>query len=285
MSHTIPADLIKALPHGVSVEDCTITTVAALDADHDIDVDIDAVIGDAPALVLPGWYADDGGAEIHIPDADSGEDAARQYVEGGDWGDERNRTDWVDVWAWRRALALDENQVITIEMDRSRHTIEIEPDEPECEHADGHDWHERGVRGHGGGVEITHVCAHCGRYMIVDTWAQRPDTGEQGLRSVEYREPDESSRDWVEARRLDAADDRLTAAGYDTRLDRERRVVVVAAGELDDDGADDEVDALEDRLGDDYIVTWSRDDDGDVRLYVHAVRRRLMRPSAGRFPR
>src|SRR5690606_20757109 len=106
----IPAELIEALPRGFEPDDCTVTTVAELGSEYDIDIvdDIDAVIGAAPALVLPGWYADDGNAEIHIPDADSGEDAARQYVEGGDWGDERNRTDWVDVWAWRRALVLDE---------------------------------------------------------------------------------------------------------------------------------------------------------------------------------
>src|SRR5690606_16969532 len=103
MMHAAPcADLLKALPHGVSVEDCTITTVGTLVAEYDIDIDI---AGDAPALLLPSWFADDGNAEIYIPDADSGECAARQYVEGGDWG-ERRRTDWVDVWAWRRALAL-----------------------------------------------------------------------------------------------------------------------------------------------------------------------------------
>src|SRR5690606_17899845 len=91
MTNTIPADLIKALPHGVSVEDCTITTLAELAAEYGIDIDI-ADIGDAPTYLLPGWFADDGNAEIHIPDADSGEGAARQYVEGGDWG-ERQRTD------------------------------------------------------------------------------------------------------------------------------------------------------------------------------------------------
>src|SRR5690606_7646699 len=138
--HTIPTNLAKALPHGVSVEDCTITTLAELAAEYDIDIDI-ADIGDAPTYLLPGWFADDGNAEIHIPDADSGEDAARQYVDGGDWG-ERDRTDWVDVWAWRRALVLDEGHVFTIELDRDRHTIAIDPEEPPCTH-DEHDWHER----------------------------------------------------------------------------------------------------------------------------------------------
>ena len=283
MNNTIPASLSKALPRGISIDDCTITTFGALRAEFDVDeCVVECVDDDAPAILLPGWVADDGNAEIHIPDASSGEDAARQYVEGGDWGDERHRTDWVDVWAWRRALALDEDgRVITIEMDRARHTIELEPEEPECEHADGHDWQSPyevlggcrsnpGVWGHGGGVVIREVCAHCGMYRITDTWAQRPDTGEQGLESVEYREPDEISREWVEALRLEAVADDLSD-DYDARFDREGRQVVVAAGELDDDEADDAADALGDRLGDDYSVSWSRDDDGDVRLHVRVA--------------
>lgn len=201
-------DLIKALPHGVSVEDCTITTVAELGSEYDIDIAdyIDAVIGAAPALLLPGWFANDGHAEIYIPDADSGEAAARQYVDTGDWG-ERHRTEWIDVWAWRRALALDEDgQVVPIEIDRDRHTIAIDPEEPPCTH-DEHDWREWRVRGHGGGVEITQVCAHCGHYLIHDTWAQRRDTGEQGLEAVEYREPDDASRAWVESLRGEGDDE------------------------------------------------------------------------------
>src|SRR5690554_4164480 len=86
MSHTIPADLVTALPRGVAIEHCTITTLAELAAEYDIDIDIadlDAVIGDAPALMLPGWYADDGNAEVYFPAAEDGRAAAREYVEGG----------------------------------------------------------------------------------------------------------------------------------------------------------------------------------------------------------
>src|SRR5690606_9479266 len=119
MTNTIPADLINALPHGVSLEDCTITTTAALDADHDVDI---VVVDNAPAIVLPGWFADDGNAEVYYQNAESGKDAASEYVEDGEGG-ERNSTDWVDVWAWRRALALDEDgEVVAIDVDRSRHT-------------------------------------------------------------------------------------------------------------------------------------------------------------------
>lgn len=192
--------LIEALPKGISIEDCTVTTCGALRVEFDINKYVD---DDAPAIVLPGWVADDGNAEVYYQDAESGEDAASEYVEGGEWG-ERTRTDWVDVWAWRRAYALDEyGEVVTLALDRERHTLELPPDEPDCSEGRAHDWRERGVRGHGGGVIITEVCAHCARYRILDTWAQRRDTGEQGLRAVEYREADEISREWAEALRLE----------------------------------------------------------------------------------
>src|SRR5690606_24627395 len=104
-----------------------ITTCGALRVAFDVDgecVDDD----DAPAIVLPGWFADDGNAEVYYQNAESGKDAASEYVEGGYWGDERTRTDWVDVWAWRRAYALDEDgEVVTLTLDRERHTIELPP--------------------------------------------------------------------------------------------------------------------------------------------------------------
>jgi hypothetical protein len=89
-------------------------------------------------------------------------------------------------------------------------TVQLDPEEPDCTDADGHDWqspHEvvgglkenPGVRGHGGGVIVTEVCAHCGMYRITDTWGQRPDTGEQGLTVLEYRDADEKSLAWANA--------------------------------------------------------------------------------------
>ena len=59
--------------------------------------------------------------------------------------------------------------------------------------------------GHGGGVIITEVCRHCGRYQITDTWAQNPENGEQGLTSTEYRDADEQSEAWL-ARRAEVAE-------------------------------------------------------------------------------
>ena len=89
------------------------------------------------------------------------------------------------------------------------HTERIDPPEPECPAAPEHDWqspHEivdglpenPGVHGHGGGVVITTVCAGCGAYRQCDTWAHRRDTGEEGLESIRYLEPDEKSTAWAE---------------------------------------------------------------------------------------
>ena len=56
------------------------------------------------------------------------------------------------------------------------------------------------MQGHGGGVIIREVCAHCGAYQVTDTWAERSDTGEQGLRSVKYLEAGKASLGWIESR-------------------------------------------------------------------------------------
>lgn len=100
--------------------------------------------------------------------------------------------------------------IVLVRLDEDSHTITREPDEPGCS-ADAHDWRtphavvggakeNPGCRGHGGGVIQTEVCAHCGAYMVTDTWAQDPQTGEQGLRSIEYRPADEASEAWLERR-------------------------------------------------------------------------------------
>lgn len=53
---------------------------------------------------------------------------------------------------------------------------------------------------HGGGVVVREVCAVCGCYRETDSWAQRPDTGEQGLKSIAYEEADDASLAWIEGR-------------------------------------------------------------------------------------
>lgn len=192
------------------LERAEVTTYGQLVAEHAVDRHSHDIAADAVVVILSGWIADDGNAEVAYPDADDGAEAAAEYVETGEWGD-RARTDWVTVTAWRRAWALDEDgELVTLILDCDRHTKEIEPDEPDCEDGQDHDWqtpHEvlggleenPGVWGHGSGVVMREVCAHCGRYRETDTWAQNRETGEQGLTSIEYRDADERSREWVDS--------------------------------------------------------------------------------------
>jgi hypothetical protein len=195
------------------------------------------------------YLCTDGNAEIEI-EAESAEDAAQEYVDGGDWGD-RSETSWIDVYVETAGNAatrdyveshddddeLDDSELTEVftalyerapdqsdrdtglwslivagVSERERITITLDAEEPECKDGEDHDWRSPysvlggikenpGVWGHGGGVAIKEVCAHCGKYKITDTWAQRSDTGEQGLRSERYEDPDDASHEWL-ARRL-----------------------------------------------------------------------------------
>lgn len=105
---------------------------------------------------------------------------------------------------WLTTTATREND----EDDTADRSIAIDPDEPECS-AEEHDWQRPieivgglaenpGVFGHGGGVRILEICANCGIKKRTDTWAQRPDTGEQGLTSIRYEEADEVTIEWLD---------------------------------------------------------------------------------------
>jgi hypothetical protein len=91
-------------------------------------------------------------------------------------------------------------------------TVTVYATEPECEDDQNHDWQSPydllggnkenpGEFGHDGGVTCSKACGNCGRYKITDTWARRPDTGEKGLCSVEYRDADNKSIAWVKSLR------------------------------------------------------------------------------------
>lgn len=207
---TIPAALRDNLPADLDLDRATITTYGALCDGHDVGgASLGGIEDDAPVVILPGWTADDGNADVEYPDAESADEAAQEYVSGGDWGG-RSETSWVQVYTWRTAITLDEDgDPVTLTLDKKDHTVEIEAEEPECV-ANEHDWQSPievvggikenpGVHGHGGGVIITEVCAHCGMYRVTDTWAQNPSTGEQGLTSVRYEDADDASMEWIEA--------------------------------------------------------------------------------------
>ena len=150
---------------------------------------------------------------ILIIKADSREEAAQDYCDGCAWGQD-DGTVWIDVWV----TDCDEKGN-PYETDRygndgngiertAMFTIGIDPPEPDCTHDDGHDWRQPewlggckenpGVWASGGGAKGTDVCARCGIYRDWDNWAQRSDTGEQGLNSIAYRDADEQSEEWAD---------------------------------------------------------------------------------------
>lgn len=120
---------------------------------------------------------------------------AEKWILGGDYAP-REHTYWVEygiresgesVWEWSE--------------------IAIDPPEPKCTKK-RHKWlapvsvvgglkENPGVYGHGGGVNITTCCKFCGMFRIVDTWAQNPVTGKQGLDSTSYRDATDRSLDWI----------------------------------------------------------------------------------------
>jgi len=105
---------------------------------------------------------------------------------------------------WITATATNEDD----EDDTAERSIAIDPEEPECADGCDHDWQQPielvggcqenpGWFGHGGGSKGYFVCANCGAKKTEDGWAQRPDTGEQGLTSIRYDEADEITLEWA----------------------------------------------------------------------------------------
>lgn len=137
--------------------------------------------------------------------AECAEDAleiARGNVDRANYGGDDDHPLYIDVSVHCALTDEDASDTVTLEA--------IEPDcvEGDDFFVDDHDWQapyavvgglreNPGVWGHGAGVVIKEVCAHCGRYRVTDTWAQRRDTGEQGLCEVTYREPDHDSLAWL----------------------------------------------------------------------------------------
>lgn len=145
------------------------------------------------------WVADDGdgNAEVEMEDARTRGEAAKEYVDGGDWNEDEDTptSTWVHVYTWPRYYVGDD--WIDDDDERDSETIEIEPKAPKCKEGHEHSWHSPhdivgglednpGVIGNGGGAIIMEVCRHCGCGRTTDTWAQDPSTGEQGLHSVTY---------------------------------------------------------------------------------------------------
>lgn len=135
------------------------------------------------------------GVAIDI-EADTPREAAQEYVDGAEW--ENASTMWHHIHVREVGRPDDEGETFD---------ITLPPPVPEC-CGDAHDWQSPhdllgglkenpGVWGHGGGVKIREVCAHCGVYRVTDTWATDPETGQQGLESIEYQDADEESLAWI----------------------------------------------------------------------------------------
>lgn len=151
---------------------------------------------------LKSYSCTDGQGAIVEIQAESPRDAAQEYVDGGDWGT-IDETTWIDVGVTELDGPGGEPAY-----NHERITITLQPEEPECSNGEIHEWESPyevlgglkenpGVQGNGGGVICTTVCRHCGCYQIHNTWAQRSDTGEQGLESYKYQDADKASEEWV----------------------------------------------------------------------------------------
>lgn len=136
------------------------------------------------------WYLTVG-AEDGITSLAEALAAARDNVERRNYDNDLAGTLYIDVVARN-----------TVTGERDGDTVILDPEEPVCADRETHDWHSPysvlggdranpGVWGHGGGVIVREVCRHCGTYRLTDTWAQRMDTGEQGLTTVSYAGADD----------------------------------------------------------------------------------------------
>ena len=155
--------------------------------------------GDVYIVSLDGGQGGTTCVRVDAGEADPDRAARRWAVEwarDGDWDVSRGT-----VWCSVRVERMDGGY------ERERR-VAIDPEEPACAEGHSHDWRSPysllgglrenpGVQGHGGGAVVTEACAHCGRYRVTDSWAQDPETGEQGLESVAYRDADEDSLAWV----------------------------------------------------------------------------------------
>ena len=133
------------------------------------------------------FQANDGTDSWEV-DATSLEDALDQSVE-----DVRNCDgyDQNETTCWVRVTVTGEDEISDAQ------TVTIDPVEPSCTTGGEHDWQSPlsivggiadnpGVWGNGGGVISKECCMNCGCQRKIDTWAQNPATGEQGLQSVAY---------------------------------------------------------------------------------------------------
>ena len=128
-------------------------------------------------------------------EAETAQEAAQEYVDGGDWGDNL-KTIWITVGCWPVGTsdAPDAHEHIKIQLD---------PNEIDCglgRH--DHDWQapielvggiepNPGCRANNGpGVTTNEICLRCGLRRQINTGAQDPYDGQRGYTAISYNMPD-----------------------------------------------------------------------------------------------
>jgi hypothetical protein len=233
------------------------------------------------AVVLPGYWADDGNAALEYPDAESATEAAQEYVDGGSWGEVESTT-WIHVRTWRVAIGPDaKGDACEWTISEGTIIVPIEPEEPECSHSGGHDWQSPyellgglrenpGVWGKGGGIVAEEVCMRCGCSRTTDTWAQDPETGAQGLESHSYEAGKyaDEVREGARKAALDAAEAALREGGYDSRR-RDDGDVALSVSDNDEDEGREALETIREIVREhgctaDWTGGSNTDDDGDT---------------------
>lgn len=135
------------------------------------------------------WIISDGNGSETIACSESNlEKKINNWVKSGDNVSDSTSTYWINVYVTNTKNKW---------LGPGRIKVQIDPNPPSCELGMKHDWQapyeivggikeNPGVWGHGGGVIIKEVCLNCMCKKTTDTWAQDPETGEQGLTSIKY---------------------------------------------------------------------------------------------------
>jgi hypothetical protein len=120
----------------------------------------------------------DGNTEIEAGSFEEAREEAEDWINAGwDHSDDEGNT-YIDVHLKRE------------DGEEDSFTVIFEQEEPTCRKSiwgnGEHSWYEKGTWGRGGGTVTVEHCEYCDMKRTTDTWATRPDTGEQGFTEVKY---------------------------------------------------------------------------------------------------
>jgi len=180
---------------------------------------------------ISNYIVDDGVVALMMQGHNANE-VAHEYVDEGAYGQDGDQTVVVDVTVWELRNNIDiedEDNIdpddrdtwehLVVDEDGDEIKVEIQPKPPKCERDydewPNHDWQSPqevvggldenpGVYGSNGGVKVTEVCSHCGKYKITDTGAT--DHTGQTFTSIRYIDADDESLEWVESIEVDKED-------------------------------------------------------------------------------